>query len=58
MARALRQSPTDVGKALALLCDDDAALINGSTIAIDRAATAGFVASSMVLMSCAELLTG
>lgn len=56
MEEALRQSPTDVGKALALLCDDEAALINGSTIAIDQAATAGFISSSMVLMSCADLL--
>jgi AcrR family transcriptional regulator len=42
----------------ATLCDSDATLVNGSTIAIDRAASAGFIASSMVLMSCAELLPG
>ncbi len=52
------QQPDDVARAIALLCSDDARLVTGSTIAIDRAATAGFVASSMVHLSCAQLLPG
>lgn len=39
--------PEAVGRAIALLCSDDAREINGTTIRIDRAFTSGFLATSM-----------
>ncbi len=49
------QDPADVARALALLCHDDARLITGATIAIDRAMTAGGLASSLIYMTSAGL---
>ena len=37
LARATCRIPLDVARALALLCHDDARMITGATIAIDRA---------------------
>ena len=53
----MMQDPEDVGRTLALLCHDDAHLITGATIAIDRAITAGFLASTMVHLTSAEIWT-
>lgn len=47
---ALRgQSPTDVARVLAALAGDDAALITGASIAIDRGITAGLPLSESIL---------
>jgi NAD(P)-dependent dehydrogenase (short-subunit alcohol dehydrogenase family) len=51
----LIQSPEDIGACLALFCSDDARLLTGATIALDRAISAGFMASTMVHMTCAQI---
>lgn len=43
-------------RAVALLCDDDAAAITGAMIAIDGAASAGLLSSSMIRLVAAELV--
>jgi NAD(P)-dependent dehydrogenase (short-subunit alcohol dehydrogenase family) len=48
--------PDDYGRALALLCADDAAPITGAVIALDGAASAGSIASSMIYIGSAELI--
>jgi NAD(P)-dependent dehydrogenase (short-subunit alcohol dehydrogenase family) len=54
---AFLQDPDDVARALALLCEADAAPISGATIAIDRTMTAGLMASTLVYMTSAGLWT-
>ncbi len=51
---AMRQDPVEVAKVFALLCDDDAKLITGATIAIDRAITAGSTASALIHLKFAQ----
>jgi NAD(P)-dependent dehydrogenase (short-subunit alcohol dehydrogenase family) len=57
LARLMIQPAEDVGKVLALLCSDDARLLTGATIALDRAMTAGFTTSMVTHMTTAELWT-
>lgn len=47
------QDPEEVARAIAVLCRDDASPITGASIAIDRAATAGAMASSLIYMTTA-----
>jgi 3-oxoacyl-[acyl-carrier protein] reductase len=42
------------GRALALLCADDAALITGAVIALDGGATAGSIASHMIYLGASQ----
>ena len=42
------------GRALALLCADDAALITGAVIALDGGATAGAIASHMIYLGASQ----
>ena len=53
--RSPGQPPEDVAAALWHLCDDKAQLITGATIAIDQAATAGGMASTLIYMTSAGL---
>jgi NAD(P)-dependent dehydrogenase (short-subunit alcohol dehydrogenase family) len=53
--KTLIQNPEDIGACIALFCSDDARLLTGATIALDRAISAGFMASTMVHMTCAQL---
>ena len=46
----------DAARALAVLCSDEAALINASAIAIDGGVSAGLLSSQMSQLTCAELL--
>jgi len=55
LARLMIQSSDEVGTVLAMLCSDDARLLTGATIALDRAMTAGFTTSMLVHMTTAEL---
>jgi len=48
--------PDEYGRALALLCSDDARPINGAVIAMDGGATAGHIASSMIYLGSAGLI--
>jgi hypothetical protein len=48
--------PDEVARAIALLRSNDARLATGSTIAIDRASTAGFLTSWMVHLASAPLI--
>ena len=50
---AAMQDPEEVSRAIALLCHDDAHLITGASIAIDRAATAGAMASHLIYLTTA-----
>jgi len=49
-------APDAVARALALLCSDDAAVINGATIAIDSGTSAGRMRSNYIYLASAELL--
>jgi len=42
------------GRALALFCSDDAGVITGATIALDRGASAGALASRMIYLGASE----
>ena len=53
---AASMTAEEVARAMALLCEDDAAPITGATIAIDGAATAGLLSSSMIRLVAAELV--
>jgi NAD(P)-dependent dehydrogenase (short-subunit alcohol dehydrogenase family) len=55
LAKLMIQSSEEVGGVLALLCSDDARLLTGATIALDRAMTAGFTTSMLVHMTVSEL---
>ena len=55
-AAAATMTAEEVARAMALLCEDDAAPITGATIAIDGAATAGLLSSSMIRLVAAELV--
>jgi NAD(P)-dependent dehydrogenase (short-subunit alcohol dehydrogenase family) len=55
MDSMLQQQPQDVGAVLALLCSEDARLLTGAEIALDRAMSAGFLDSLTVYMTCAGL---
>jgi NAD(P)-dependent dehydrogenase (short-subunit alcohol dehydrogenase family) len=57
LARLMIQPADDVARVLALLCSDDARLLTGATIALDRAMTAGFTTSMVTHMTVAELWT-
>jgi hypothetical protein len=52
---AASMSGEAVAKACSLLCSDDAAVITGAVIAMDNAASAGLLASSMIYHLSAEL---
>jgi NAD(P)-dependent dehydrogenase (short-subunit alcohol dehydrogenase family) len=51
----LKQDPEEVGAALALLCSEDARLLTGAEIALDRAMSAGFLDSLTTYMTCGGL---
>jgi NAD(P)-dependent dehydrogenase (short-subunit alcohol dehydrogenase family) len=55
LAKLMIQSSDEVGGVLALLCSDDARLLTGATIALDRGMTAGFTTSMVTHMTVAEL---
>jgi NAD(P)-dependent dehydrogenase (short-subunit alcohol dehydrogenase family) len=55
MAALLIQKGEDIGAFLALLAHDDARLLTGATIALDRAMTAGFTSSMTIHMTTAGL---
>lgn len=55
LAELLTQKGPDVGAFLALLAHDDARLLTGATIALDRAMTAGFTSSMTIQMTTAGL---
>lgn len=57
MGKALLD-PASVGRAIALLCSDDARDINGANIPIDGLFAAGFLTSTMLHLGAAELLPG
>ena len=50
--------PESIGRALAVLCSDDAREINGSTIALDRGFLAGLLTSTALYLGAAQLLPG
>jgi NAD(P)-dependent dehydrogenase (short-subunit alcohol dehydrogenase family) len=54
-AQLLDNKPEQIGAALALLCDDDAAAITGAAIPMDKAMTAGLMASTLIYMTAAEV---
>ncbi len=56
LAEHVLQNPDEVAGMLALFCDDQARLLTGATIAVDRAMTAGFTSSAMVHMTTAGLM--
>lgn len=58
LAEHVLQEPDEVAGMLALFCGDQARLMTGATIAVDRAMTAGFTSSSMVHMATAGLMGG
>jgi NAD(P)-dependent dehydrogenase (short-subunit alcohol dehydrogenase family) len=58
LAEHVLQDPDEVAGMLALFCSDQARLLTGATIAVDRAMTAGFTSSAMVHMSTAGLMGG
>lgn len=51
----LSQDPEEIGGVLANLASGEMRLVTGATIAIDRAATAGLLASTMIYMTAAGL---
>jgi NAD(P)-dependent dehydrogenase (short-subunit alcohol dehydrogenase family) len=51
----LKQEPEHVGAVLALLCSDEARLLTGAEIALDRAMSAGFLDSLTTYMTCSGL---
>ena len=55
LAELLTQKGPDVGAFLALLAHDDARLMTGATIALDRSMTAGFTSSMTIQMTTAGL---
>lgn len=50
--------PESLGRAIALLCHDDAREINGATIAMDRGFSAGLLTSVALHLGAAQLLPG
>src|SRR5262249_10124440 len=48
--------PASVGRAVAVLCSDDAREITGASINIDRCFGAGILTSSLLYMGAAQLL--
>jgi NAD(P)-dependent dehydrogenase (short-subunit alcohol dehydrogenase family) len=52
----MMQDPREVAGVFALLCSDEARLITGATIALDRAVTAGFSASTLIHLKVAGQL--
>ncbi len=58
LAEHVLQHPDEVAGMLALLCSDEARLLTGATIAMDRAMTAGFTSSMMIHLSTAGLMGG
>jgi NAD(P)-dependent dehydrogenase (short-subunit alcohol dehydrogenase family) len=50
--------PGSVGRAVAVLCSDDAREINGAAIPMDGCFAAGFFASTLLHLGAAELLPG
>jgi len=57
LSRVVLQDPDEVAHTLAVFSSDAFRLVTGSVMAVDRAMTAGFTASSMVHMATAEMLT-
>lgn len=55
LAAIVQQSAPDVAEAFAALCGDDLRLLTGATIALDRAMTAGFTASTLIHMTVSEI---
>jgi len=53
---SMTQDPREVAGVFALLCSDEIRLITGATIALDRAVTAGFSASTLIHMKVAGQL--
>jgi NAD(P)-dependent dehydrogenase (short-subunit alcohol dehydrogenase family) len=51
----LKQEPEQVGGVVALLCSDEARLLTGAEIALDRAMSAGFIDSLTTYMTCSGL---
>ena len=53
----IQMDPVEVARTLAHLCHDDARLITGATIALDRTLSAGLGMSTLVFMTTSELWT-
>ena len=52
----MQQDPREVAGVFAVLCSDEARLVTGATIALDRAVTAGFSASTLIHLKVAGQL--
>jgi hypothetical protein len=48
--------PDAVARAVATLCDDDAAELTGAVIAVDRGFSAGWLASTALLLRSGQLI--
>jgi NAD(P)-dependent dehydrogenase (short-subunit alcohol dehydrogenase family) len=53
---AATSDPEDLGRAISLLCCDDAREINGATIAMDSGMSAGLLTSTALYLGAAQLL--
>ena len=51
-----RMKPEAVARATAMLCDDDAAELTGAVVAIDRGFSAGWLASTALLLRSGQLI--
>jgi NAD(P)-dependent dehydrogenase (short-subunit alcohol dehydrogenase family) len=55
-ARRARMTPEEAAHAIALLCSQDASVVNGATIAVDGGISAGLLHANYVELASAELL--